>query len=66
MMKYENDCCGCTSVGLPCLGSMCGKRRTPHYYCDKCKEETTLYKFDGKELCPDCILEQLQVVEGSE
>ena len=65
MIKFENDCNGCTDIGLPCR--KCGLEKSPHYYCDECGDETKLYYFDdGKELCADCLLKQLDVVEGSE
>ena len=62
MLEYENECVSC---GLPCLGSSCPNRNVPHFYCDKCGEETELYHFDGEELCIDCITEMLEKVEGS-
>lgn len=58
MVKCEDECCGCATESYPCLGSECVNRKVPHFYCDKCGEETRLYYFDGKELCIDCI-EQL-------
>ena len=63
MKRYENECVDC---GLPCMGSACPKRKVPHFYCDKCGDETTLYEYDGHELCIDCIQEQLDIVEGSD
>lgn len=60
MIKYENDCVDCGR--LPCLGSFCSLRKVPHWYCDKCEEETQLYYFDGKELCIDCIERILEKV----
>lgn len=64
MLKYENDCVNC---GLHCVGGACKYYdKVPHYYCDKCGEEATLYHFDGEELCMDCINDQLEVIEGSE
>lgn len=63
MKRVENDCCGCAVPAYPCMGDACPLRRVTHYYCDKCKEETTLYHFDDKELCIDCIAEKLEVVE---
>ena len=61
MKKIENDCVSC---GLPCLGDSCPNRNVPHYYCDKCgAEEENIYKYDGQELCLDCIVEQLEKVE---
>lgn len=63
MKKIENECVDCD---LPCLGNSCPKRKVPHFYCDKCGDETTLYEFDGEELCIDCIEKRLDKVEGSE
>lgn len=60
MMKIENDCVGCP---IPCID--CGRKRTPHYYCDKCGSEETLYRYDDKELCKDCLAKEFEIVEGS-
>lgn len=65
MKKTENECVGCTSVGLHCLGSGCPNRSVTRYYCDECGCEEKLYYFDGRELCVDCLLEEVDVVEGS-
>ena len=64
MTKIENDCVGCTDIGLPCKN--CGRGRTPHHYCDRCGDETRLYRFDDSELCTECLLECFDIVEGSE
>ena len=64
MIEYRDECVGCTSMGLHCLGSVCPNRNVPYHICDDCGDETTLYKFEGEELCLDCILERLEVVEG--
>lgn len=61
MTRIEDDCVGC-----PTYCAHCGADRMPHYYCDKCGEEATLRRYDGKELCEDCLLEQFDIVEGSE
>ena len=63
MRKYENECCGCATPAYPCLGSSCPNRNVLHLYCDKCEEEKTLFHYDGKELCIDCIEGLLEKVE---
>lgn len=63
MKRIENECVGCKSMGLPCIGYGCPNRRVTRYYCDKCGEEADLYYFDGEELCIDCIEERLEKVE---
>lgn len=62
MVKMENDCVGCPDY---CIGSACKYYYDiPHFYCDECGKETeTLYKYDGDELCEDCILERLEAEE---
>lgn len=66
MKRIENECLSCTDIGLPCLGSSCTNRNVVRFYCDKCKEESTLYYYGGKELCGECILEELVIVEDSD
>lgn len=63
MKRIENDCVGCTDLGMHCMGSACPKREAVHYYCDECGSEEELYVFEDKELCLDCILERLEKVE---
>lgn len=65
MMIVENECVGCPPE-MGCLGSACPYLNVKRFYCDKCGKEETLYKFDGQELCIDCIIKQLTVVEGSD
>jgi hypothetical protein len=60
MRTYENECVDC---GLPCRGNACPNRNVLRFYCDKCKEEAELYHYNDKELCIDCIAEQLEKVE---
>jgi hypothetical protein len=60
MVEYVNECVDC---GKPCLGDACPYRKVPHYYCDKCDDETTIYHFDGRELCISCIEQLLENVE---
>lgn len=61
MTKIENDCCDCASPGYPCLGNSCPLTKVEHHYCDNCGEEDTLYNYEGKELCANCILENFEV-----
>lgn len=51
---------------MGCLHSACKYKNVPHYYCDICGDETTLYDYDGEQLCENCLLENFQVVKGSE
>ena len=63
MRKVEDECVSC---GLPCLGSACRYRNVARFYCDRCGEETTLYHYDDKELCAECLLKEFEVVDGSD
>ena len=63
MKKFENECVNCD---LPCIGSFCRYLNVPHYYCDYCGEEETLYDYDGDEVCASCLLQQFTVIEGSD
>ena len=63
MIKYENECCGCAVPGYPCMGSACPNRNVPHMYCDRCGEEfEKLYKFDGEEICAECLLSNFEYI----
>ena len=66
MKKIENECLGCKDAGLPCTGDSCKYRNVVRFYCDRCLEETTLYHYEGEELCKDCLLREFEIVEGSE
>ena len=63
MITYEDECVGCpTEMG--CMGSACPYRNVPHLYCDKCEEEVEkLYKYDGDEICEECLLKEFEVIE---
>ena len=65
MIKIENECVGCPPE-MGCLGSSCPHMNVKRFYCDDCGDECILYKYDGQELCLDCIIEKLEVVDGSE
>lgn len=63
-VKYEDECCGCATESYPYRCSACPNRHVKHLYCDKCGEDVErLYDFDGKELCGDCVLKELEVIE---
>ncbi len=65
MIRYENECCDCASPAYPCIGEHCARRRTPHYYCDECKEEfEDIYEYEDAELCIGCIEQKLTKVKG--
>lgn len=64
MVVRENDCCGCASPGYPCIGISCELLRVPHFYCDRCGNEDTLYWFEGEQLCIECIKDDLEEVEA--
>jgi hypothetical protein len=59
MIKYENECVGCTTIGLHCIGPSCRNRNVPHFYCDRCKNEAKLFHYDGDELCAKCIIKDI-------
>lgn len=59
-------CVGCKGIGLPCLGGSCTARDVKHYYCDECGREKTLYRFAGMELCGKCVLQNFDIIAGSE
>lgn len=55
MTKEVNDCVGCTSMGLPCIGAACPNRRREVHCCDRCGAEDVLYDFEGGEYCGECM-----------
>ena len=62
MVKYENECVGCSTIFGNCLGKACPNRNVPRYYCDECGEEDDLYDFDDRQLCIECIKNLLDKV----
>ena len=56
MTIYENECLRCDY----CIN--CGRDKVPVLICDECKEPEQLYKYDGKELCIECIKDRLEKV----
>ena len=65
MVRFENECVGCRSMGMPCFGPSCPNRDVPHLYCDDCGDEAELYEFDGLELCIGCVVNRLEKVDVS-
>ena len=65
MIIHENECVGCPPE-MGCIGTACPYYDVARFYCDECKREEKLYEFNGRELCIDCIIKQLTVVEGSD
>lgn len=61
MIKIEDECVGCPPE-MGCLGDSCPYKNVPRYYCDECNEENKLYWYNGRQLCIDCIEEQLDEV----
>ena len=56
MKKLIDECVGCTSMGLSCMGITCPNRNIPVYYCDECGEEMEeVYEVYGEELCEECL-----------
>ena len=66
MRKIEDECVGCKSMGLPCLGNSCPNKNVIHYYCDHCGYEEKLYHYDDEEICEGCLLKHFEVVDGSD
>lgn len=66
MKKIQNECVGCMSTGMHCLGNSCPNRNVVRFYCDRCNAETTLYNYYGEELCEECLLKEFDIVEGSD
>ena len=60
-MRKESDCYSCGE----CIG--CGRDHLYDYEyleCDKCGDEVeTLYVYEGKELCYDCLMDNIEIIE---
>lgn len=62
MQKTQSECVQC---GMPCTREACPNFAVTRYYCDECGAEETLYEYEGKELCAECLLKKFEKVEGS-
>lgn len=64
MIETRSECYGCAVPAYPCLGNSCPLQNQKVYICDDCKDEVDeLYEFGSEELCIDCIIKRLKVVE---
>lgn len=60
-IRYENQCVDC---GFPCRYDACRYYKVKVLECDNCYGEVgKLYIVGNKELCAECALEELEVVE---
>ena len=63
MVVTESECIDCD---LPCIYESCKYYQVTRYYCDQCGDEIELFWFDGRQLCINCIEDQLERVEIDE
>ena len=63
MIGYRDNCVGCFSVGLSCLGDSCPNKHVPYIECDKCGEEVDeVYDIDGEHVCNECLMSIYPVI----
>lgn len=62
LVRFENQCVNC---GLPCEGIDCKYSNVKVLECDECKCECDkLYiGISERELCGECALKELEVIE---
>lgn len=61
MIRIENDCVGCEQC------RMCGARKSPHMYCDRCGEEPDeLYIVESEHICIDCLPSMFSTITREE
>ena len=61
MRRVENNCVNCPPE-MGCLGMSCPCRNVVYFYCDRCGNDTTLYHYNGEEICGNCLLSEFEVV----
>ena len=66
MKRVVSECVGCSTQGIPCMGRSCKNQSVVSFYCYKCGEPRRLYEHDERQLCIDCVEEELEVVEGTQ
>ena len=59
MIIYEDECVGCSSLGLPCYGSACPNRNVPYVFCDECGDD--IDRDSDYHLCDKCRREKEEV-----
>lgn len=65
MKKVVNECVGCIPE-MRCIGDVCPNKNITRFYCDRCGTEDKLYHYEGEEICEECLLEEFDVVAGSD
>lgn len=64
LIKTEESCALCATDSYPCLGDRCPNKNIKVLYCDKCGcEVDNLYWLNDEQLCEDCVIDSLEVVE---
>lgn len=64
MVRQITECFDCATPSYPCRGYTCPNRNKRVLICDKCGEEVEkLYRTEDGELCEECVLERLEVIE---
>lgn len=61
MVRQENQCVGCSDLGLPCMGECCPNLNVPVLFCDnkRCIGHFTgvdrLFVVGEEQFCMDCV-----------
>ena len=64
MVRYEDECVGCSAPAYPCMGDSCPNLNVPHLECDDCGQEVDdLYEYDDEQICEDCRLKRFTKVD---
>jgi DNA-directed RNA polymerase subunit RPC12/RpoP len=64
MIRYENECVGCSTPAYPCMGDSCPNLNVPHLYCDECGFDVDdLYEYDDEQICEECLLKRFNKVK---
>ena len=64
MIIYEDECVGCSALGLPCYGSSCPNRNVPYVFCDECGDDIDSDDIDfdsDYHLCDKCRAKEEEV-----